>query len=44
MKQTVPAPENRWEVLALFTASMLGASLLIMYTGTLMPFFEEQSR
>jgi MFS family permease len=40
MKQTVPAPENRWEVLALFTASMLGASLIIMCTGTLMPFFE----
>lgn len=33
-------PESRYEVLALFTGAMIGASLFIMATGTLMPFFE----
>jgi len=42
MKQTLPKPlEPRYEVLALFTISMLGASLMIMSTGTLLPFFEQ---
>lgn len=41
MKQTIPVQnENRYEVLGLFTLSMLGASLMMMCTGTLMPFFE----
>lgn len=33
-------PESRYEVLALFTGAMIGASLFIMATGALMPFFE----
>ena len=33
-------PESRYEVLALFTAAMVGASLFIMATGALMPFFQ----
>ncbi len=33
-------PESRYEVLALFTGAMIGASLFIMATGTLLPFFE----
>lgn len=41
MRQTLPEPlEPRYEVLALFTLSMLGASLAVMSTGTLIPFFE----
>jgi MFS family permease len=32
-------PESPYEVLALFTGAMVGASLLIMSTGTLMPCF-----
>jgi MFS family permease len=32
-------PESPHEVLALFTGAMVGASLLIMSTGALMPFF-----
>lgn len=32
-------PESRYEVLALFTGAMVGASLWIMATGALMPFF-----
>jgi MFS family permease len=35
-----PMPESRYEVLALFTGAMIGASLCIMSTGTLMPFFK----
>ena len=35
-----PMPESRYEVLALFTGAMIGASIFIMSTGTLMPFFE----
>ncbi|HVA32895.1 MAG TPA: MFS transporter [Candidatus Baltobacteraceae bacterium] len=35
-----PMPESRYEVLALFTFAMVGASLFIMATGTLMPFLE----
>jgi MFS family permease len=35
-----PMPESRSEVLALFTAAMIGSSLFIMATGTLLPFFE----
>jgi MFS family permease len=35
-----PMPESRYEVLALFTGAMVGASLFIMATGALMPFFE----
>lgn len=35
-----PMPESRYEVLALFTGAMIGASLFIMATGTLMPFLE----
>ncbi len=34
-----PVPESRYEVLALFTGAMIGASLSIMSTGALMPFF-----
>jgi MFS family permease len=34
-----PIPESRYEVLALFTAAMVGSSLWIMSTGALMPFF-----
>lgn len=34
-----PMPESRYEVLALFTGAMIGASLCIMSTGALMPFF-----
>lgn len=34
-----PMPESPYEVLALFTGAMVGASLLIMSTGTLMPSF-----
>lgn len=33
-----PMPESRYEVLALFTGAMVGASLCIMTTGALMPF------
>jgi len=33
-------PESRYEVLALFTGAMIGASLFIMATGALMPFLE----
>ena len=33
-------PESRYEVLALFTGAMIGASLCIMSTGALMPFFK----
>ncbi|HEY1975996.1 MAG TPA: MFS transporter [Candidatus Baltobacteraceae bacterium] len=33
-------PESRYEVLALFTGAMIGASLFVMATGALMPFFE----
>lgn len=32
-------PESRYEVLALFTGAMVGASLSVMGTGALMPFF-----
>ena len=32
-------PESRYEVLALFTAAMVGASVFIVGTGALMPFF-----
>ena len=32
-------PESRYEVLALFTAAMVGASIFIVGTGALMPFF-----
>jgi MFS family permease len=35
-----PMPESPYEVLALFTGAMVGASLLIMSTGTLMPSFD----
>ncbi|MGA2759829.1 MAG: MFS transporter [Candidatus Cybelea sp.] len=35
-----PMPESRYEVLALFTGAMIGASLCIMSTGALMPFFK----
>lgn len=34
-----PMPESRYEVLALFTAAMVGASLFIVGTGALMTFF-----
>lgn len=34
-----PMPESPVEVLALFTAAMIGASLFIMSTGALAPFF-----
>jgi len=34
--------EPRYEVLALFTVAMLGASLLVMSTGTLTPFIESR--
>lgn len=33
-------PESRYEVLALFTGAMIGASMFVMATGALMPFFE----
>lgn len=33
-------PESPYEVLALFTGAMVGASLFVMATGALMPFFE----
>jgi MFS family permease len=36
-----PMPESPAEVLALFTGAMLGASLCIMSTGALMPFFRD---
>jgi MFS family permease len=32
-------PESRYEVLALFTGAMVGASLSVMGSGTLMPFY-----
>jgi MFS family permease len=35
-----PMPESGYEVLALFTGAMIGASLCIMSTGALMPFFK----
>ncbi|MBV8149755.1 MAG: MFS transporter [Candidatus Eremiobacteraeota bacterium] len=35
-----PMPESRYEVLALFTGAMVGASLFIMATGALLPFLE----
>jgi MFS family permease len=34
-----PIPESRYEVLALFTGAMIGASLSLMGTGALMTFF-----
>jgi len=34
-----PLPESRYEVLALFTGAMVGASLFVMATGALMTFF-----
>jgi MFS family permease len=34
-----PMPESRYEVLALFTSALVGASLWIMATGALMTFF-----
>lgn len=34
-----PIPESPYEVLALFTAAMVGSSLWIMSTGALLPFF-----
>jgi len=34
-----PLPESRYEVLALFTGAMIGASLFLTGTGALMPFF-----
>jgi MFS family permease len=37
-------PESRYEVLALFTGAMVGASLFIMATGTLLPFLESAFR
>jgi MFS family permease len=37
-------PESRYEVLALFTGAMIGASLAIMSTGALMPFFKSALR
>lgn len=40
MRAANPPPESRYEVLALFTVAMLGASLFLMATGALMPFFE----
>lgn len=33
-------PESRYEVLALFTGAMTGASLFVMSTGALLPFLE----
>lgn len=33
-------PESRYEVLGLFTGSMVAASLFVMSTGTLLPFLE----
>lgn len=33
-------PESRYEVLALFTGAMVGASIFVMATGTLLPFLE----
>ncbi len=33
-----PMPESRFEVLALFTGAMVGASLFLMATGPLLPF------
>jgi MFS family permease len=33
-------PESRYEVLALFTGAMIGASMFIMATGTLLPFLQ----
>ncbi|MBV8154226.1 MAG: MFS transporter [Candidatus Eremiobacteraeota bacterium] len=35
-----PMPESRYEVLALFTAAMIGSSLFVMATGPLLPFFQ----
>lgn len=35
-----PAPESRYEVLALFAAAMVAASLFLVATGTLTPFLE----
>ncbi len=32
-------PESRYEVLALFTGAMIGASLFLVSTGAMMPFF-----
>ncbi len=37
-----PMPESRYEVLALFTGAMVGATLFIMATGTMLPFLETQ--
>jgi MFS family permease len=34
-----PMPESRYEVLALFTAAMIGSSLFVMATGALMSYF-----
>lgn len=41
MRQTAPVLEPGYEVLALFTASIMGASMLLMSTGTLLPFLED---
>lgn len=35
-----PAPESRYEVLALFAAAMVAASLFVVATGTITPFLE----
>lgn len=35
-----PMPESRYEVLALFTGAMIGASLFLVATGAMMPFFK----
>ncbi|HEU5479409.1 MAG TPA: hypothetical protein VFU90_06225, partial [Candidatus Tumulicola sp.] len=35
-----PKPESRYEVLALFAAAMVAASLFVVATGTLTPFLE----
>ncbi|HEY6325183.1 MAG TPA: MFS transporter [Candidatus Cybelea sp.] len=37
-----PLPESPFEVLALFTGAMVGASLWIMSTGAMMPFFTSE--
>ncbi|MBV8491172.1 MAG: MFS transporter [Candidatus Eremiobacteraeota bacterium] len=36
-----PIPESPYEVLALFTAAMVGACLMMMSTGTLLPYMEK---
>jgi MFS transporter, ACS family, hexuronate transporter len=37
-----PIPESPYEVLALFTAAMVGSSLFIVGSGALMPFFKSE--